>query len=51
MHEDPVVDGEAASPPRIQQLDPLLTHQPSAAEKSQHFVAEELLGRSFVGLG
>jgi hypothetical protein len=48
MDEDPVVHGEAASPPRIEQLDPLLAQQPSAAEKGEHLVAEELLGRSFV---
>jgi hypothetical protein len=34
MHEDPVVHGEAASPPRIQQLDPLLAQQPPSAEQS-----------------
>jgi hypothetical protein len=48
MHEDPVVHGEAASPPRIQQLDPLLAQQPSSAEKDEHLVAEELLGRCLV---
>jgi hypothetical protein len=48
MHEDPVVHGEAASPPRIQKIDPLLAQQPSAAEKSEHLVAEELLGHSLI---
>ncbi len=37
-HIDPVVDGEAASPPRQQQLDPLLAQQPSSAEESQDLV-------------
>ena len=46
MHEDPVVHGEAASPPRIQQLDPLLAQPPPSAEQSEHLVSEELLGRS-----
>jgi len=48
MHEDPVVHGEAASPPRIEQIDPLLAQEPPAVEKSQHLVAEELLGRCLV---
>jgi hypothetical protein len=36
MHEDPVVNGEAASPPRIQQIDPLLAQEPPSAEESEH---------------
>jgi hypothetical protein len=48
MHEDPVVHGETASPPRQQQLDPILAQQPSSAEQSKHLVAEELLGRFLV---
>jgi hypothetical protein len=51
MHDDPVVHGEAASPPRIQELDPLLAEQPPSAEKSEHLVSEELLGRCFVHIG
>ena len=45
---DPVVDGEAASPPRQQQLDPLLAEQPPSAQESQDLVAEELLGRCLI---
>jgi hypothetical protein len=48
MDEDPVVHGEAASPPRIEQIDPLLAQQASVAEKTGHLVAEELLGRYLV---
>jgi hypothetical protein len=48
MHEDPVVHGEAALPPREEQLDPLLAQQPSSAKKTEHLVTEQLLGRSLV---
>jgi hypothetical protein len=48
MHKDPVVHGEAASPPRIQQIDPLLAQQAPSAEKTEHLVAEELLGHCLV---
>jgi hypothetical protein len=48
MHEDPVVHGEAASPPRIQQLDPLMAQQPPSAEQSEHLVSKELLGRCLI---
>ena len=48
MGEDPVVAGEATVPPRQQKLDPLLAQQPSAAEQTQHLVAEQLLRRSLV---
>jgi hypothetical protein len=51
MHDDPVVHGEAASPPRIQQLDPILAEQPPSAEKSEYLVSEEPLGRCFVHIG
>jgi hypothetical protein len=30
------VNGEAASPPRIQQIDPLLAQEPPSAEESEH---------------
>jgi len=48
MHENPVVHGETASSPRIQQIDPLLAQQPSSAEQSEHLVSEERLGRSLI---
>jgi hypothetical protein len=48
MRMDPVVDGEAASSPRHQQLDPLLAQQSPAPKQPQHHVAEQLLGGSLV---
>ena len=48
MRKDPVVHGEAATPPRQEKIDPLVAHQPTAAQQRQHpcgGIAPRLLAR------